>query len=246
LLFSAGSPLSRRELGVDVPHTFKQLNVGPILHTPPQSPGSLSAGAVLEMPANAKESTNPYVHSVTSISSRTSGMCSSMEPGSSILFQLTGGKGAILLTKHSIYREDVQRERNFKEYAKVHYDSWVVFAREHGHSSSIKPVLVTGVDMTRNFAMLSCSNKGKHWAVGFRISAPGDAPPWGIWVKARGGVDTNCGPQLHRPPGNAHTAAVSDEYNQCVFVRYYTMLKRLGIPRVIKAAAGPHDLGPGV
>ena len=47
------------------------------------------------------------------------------------------------------------------------------------------------------------------------------------------------------PSDNSHTETVSDEYNQCVFVRYYTVRKRLGIPRVIRAAAGPHDLGPG-
>lgn len=36
------------------------------------------------------------------------------------------------------------------------------------------------------------------------------------------------------------------EYNQCVFVRYYTRrMKALVFPTVIKAGAGPHDLGSG-
>jgi len=39
--------------------------------------------------------------------------------------------------------------------------------------------------------------------------------------------------------------SISDEYNQCVFIRYYTVRRRLGIPRIIKAAAGPHELGGG-
>jgi hypothetical protein len=47
------------------------------------------------------------------------------------------------------------------------------------------------------------------------------------------------------PSGNNNTETASDEYDQCVFVRYYTMRKRLGIPKVIKAGAGPHDLGSG-
>ena len=135
--------------------------------------------------------------------------------------------------------------RVFEEYTKEHYDSWVAFARERGHPNDIKPVLVTGVDMTRDFAMISYSNDGDDMTADFTLSAPGVAFPWGNW-RAPGVVYTNCGPQPCRPPsGNSHTEIISDEYNQCVFVRYYTMRKRLGIPRVIKAAAGPHDLGPG-
>lgn len=47
------------------------------------------------------------------------------------------------------------------------------------------------------------------------------------------------------PSDNNRTETVSDEYNRCVFVRYYTVGKRLGVPRIIKATAGPRDLGPG-
>jgi len=254
LLFSAGPPLGERRLGVDVPLTFKQLDVGPILNTEPQSPGFLTAGAIREIPARARM--YPYVHTAASISSRILDVYSRMlEPGSSISFRLTGGQGAALLTKHPTYREDVQLERNFEEYTKENYDSWVAFARERGHPNNIEPVLVTGVDMTRDFSMISYSNDGDELTAEFRISAPEIAPPWGVWHKP-GVVYTNCGPQPRRPPsaiqtvdptssGNTRTTAVSDEYTQCVFVRYYTVRKRLRIPRVIKAAAGPHDLGPG-
>ena len=176
-----------------------------------------------------------------------------LEPGPSISFRLTGAQGAALLTKHQTYREDVQRKRIFENYSKEHYDSWVMFAHETGHPSGIKPVLVTGVDLTRDFAMMSYSDGDDNdLTAEFMTSAPG-ALAWGIWQTA-GMVYTNCGPQPCRHPsptqpidlpssGNSHPETVSDEYNQCVFVRYYTMRKRLGIPRVIKAAAGPHDPG---
>jgi len=178
-----------------------------------------------------------------------------LEPGSSIAFQLTEDQGAALVTKYQTYREDAQRERTFEEYTKVHYNSWVAFAREAGHGNDIKPVLVTGVDMTRDFAMMAYSGDDVDMASEFTTSVPGVASAWGSW-RTTGSVYTNCGPQLCRPPsptqttdltpsGNSHTETVSDEYNQCVFVRYYTVRKRLGIPRVIRAAAGPHDLGPG-
>ena len=182
--------------------------------------------------------------------------CSRMlAPCSGISFQLTGDQGAALLTKHVTHREDIQRERTFEEYTKEHYDSWVMFARETGHGNDIKPVLVTGVDMTRDFAMVSYSNNdGGGLTAEFTTSAP-DAPAWGTW-QTTGVAQTNCGPQPCRllsptramystSSGNSHPETDLDEYTQCVFIRYYTMRKRLGIPRVIKAAAGPHDLGSG-
>ena len=188
---------------------------------------------------------------------RASDVCSrTLEPGSSISLQLTGDQGAALLTKHLTYREDVQRKRTFEGYTKEHYKSWVDFARDTGHPNGIKPVLVTGVDMTRDFAMMSCSDGDdlNDLTAGFTTSPPG-ASVWGTW-QTTGMVYTNCGPQPCRPSSptqtvdpasssNSHPETVSSEYNQCVFIRYYTMRTRLGIPRVIKAAAGPHDLGPG-
>ena len=164
------------------------------------------------------------------------------------------------MTKYSTYREDIQREQIFEEYTRRHYDSWVAFARQGGHGSDVKPVLVTGVDMTRDFATMSYLNNGVRLRSEFTASVPGvvsaSASAWGTW-RTEGLVHTNCGPQLCLPPSSTQTTdlalpsvsrieLVSGEYNQCVFVRYYTVRKRpLLTPRVIKAAAGPHDLGPG-
>ena len=250
LLFSAGSPLGGRELGVDVPYTFKQLHVGPTFNTQPRSPGYLSTDTIREIPARARAPMYPYARSPASVSSKTSDMHYRMlEPGSGISFQLAGGQGAALLTKCPTYREDVKLGRTFEEYTKAHYDSWVKFARECGHPNDIKPVLVIGIDMTRDFTMISYSNDGDDLTAEFTTSAPEVASPWGTW-RAPGVVHTNCGPQPRRRPSPTQTVDVassgdSREYRQCVFVRYYTVRKRLGIPRVIKAAAGPHDLGPG-
>ena len=247
LLFSAACPLEGRELGVDVPRTFKRLDVGQTFTIGPRQPGYLSTKSVRETPGRPGASIYPYVRFVLSVSFGTSDACSSLlEPGSKISFQLTGDRGAALLAKHQIYREDVQLEGTFRDYTKGHYDSWVKFARERGHPSDIKPVLVTGVDMTKDFAMVVYSKDDDDLTAEFTISAPGVASPWGTW-RAPGVVHTNCGPQLRRPPldDSRSTEVDSDHSTQCVFVRYYTMRKRLGIPRVIRAAAGPHRLDPG-
>lgn len=164
------------------------------------------------------------------------------------------------MTKYRTYREDIELESAFEEYTKHHYDSWVTFARNARHGSNIKPVLVTGVDLTRDFAMIAYSNNTTRLSSEFTTSLPlmasASASAWGTW-HTQGLVHTNCGPQSCSTPSSPDTSDSSsastlqidttpNEYNQCVFVRYYTMRKRaLMFPRVIRAAAGPHDLGSG-
>lgn len=192
----------------------------------------------------------PYVPSVESVFYRTSDVRSRMlEPGSSISFRLTEQEGAALVTKYPTSREDVQLVGSFEKYTKEHYDSWVAFARGTGHGNNINPVLVTGADMTRDFAMMSYSTNDVNMASEFATSIPGVASPWGVWHVA-GPIHTNCGPSSTQitastSSGSSGPGIVPDEHNQCVFVRYYTMRKRLGVPKVIKAGAGARDLGPG-
>lgn len=144
---------------------------------------------------------------------------------------------------------------NFEKYAKQHYASWVVFARETGHGIDLNPVLVTGVDRTRDFAMVSYSGDNDDLKSEFTTSVSEVTPAfaWGTW-HTTGLVFTNCGPQLCRPPaqtmdltstGGHDTETASDQYNQSVFVRYYAIRKRLGFPKIIKAGAGPRDLDEG-
>ena len=181
-----------------------------------------------------------------------------MEPGSSFSFELVQKKGAALVTKCLTFREDIDLEAAFEEYTKHHYRSWVSFAREKRLGNDIKPVIVTGVDMTKDFAMMAYSNNGTRLSSKFTISAPlagsSSVTVWGKW-DAQGLVHTNCGPYLSTPPPPPDTPEpqrvdissreIPKQYNQCVFVRYYTIRWRAFLfPKVIKAAAGPHDPGP--
>jgi len=160
-----------------------------------------------------------------------------------------------LVTKHETYRENIERRLVFEKYIKKHYNSWVDFAREHGHDSNPKPVLVTGVDLTREFAMVAYSNNSVRTECEFSAAVPGVASSslslWGGW-RTEGLVHTNCGPRPPvietTPPPNSsdHATPIStipSDYNQCVFIRYYTMRRRGPILKVIRAGAGPHDLG---
>ena len=170
-------------------------------------------------------------------------------------FELTRKQGAALITQHPTYREDIERERTFSNYIKQHYQSWVDFALERGDGDNIRPVLVTGVDLTREFAMVAYSDNHTRMECEFSAAVPGVASAsvsaWGSW-RAQGLVHTNCGPRpfparINRGPseGPALESEIPDECNQCVFIRYYTIRKRLFIPMVIKAGAGPHQLPKG-
>lgn len=74
---------------------------------------------------------------------------------------------------------------------------------------------------------------------------------WGRW-RTEGLVHTNCGPRspvietTSSSDSGDHATTIStntSEYNQCVFIRYYTMRRRGPILKIIKAGAGPHELG---
>jgi hypothetical protein len=265
MLFSAGSP----------PPPLKRLDIGRILHPQPRVPGYLTANrktTTVRFTASTPQSSTssslttspsltppvPYVPSVTSLLPNDSDMNSRMlGSGSSIRFRFTEAHGAALVTKYQTYRENVQEVGKFEKYTKENHASWVEFARDAGYGD-VNPVLVTGVDRTKDFAMM-CYSDYDHDGLEcqFKTLAPGIASStaWGAWETTRP-IYENHGPQLCCPPSTQtvdlnssssnHAGTVSDEFNQSVFVRYFSMLNRkLRVPKTIKAAAGPHDLGSG-
>jgi hypothetical protein len=178
---------------------------------------------------------------------------STVEPGAGITFELTHNQGAALITKYPTYREDVERELTFEDYIRKHYQSWVDFSRERGYGKDIRPILVTGVDLTRDFATVAYSDNRTRMRCNFSAAVPAvasaSASVWGSW-RTEGLVHTNCGPYpAHTTQGDHRSSesstsdsTIPDGYNQCVFIRYYTIRRRLFIPMVIKAGAGPHQL----
>ena len=184
----------------------------------------------------------------------------SLEIGANFSFELTGNRGAALVTKYSTYREDSVLESAFERYTKRHYKSWVAFARQKDYGNDVQPVLVSGFDMTRDFAMVSYSYEDTYIESDLTVAAPmlvsASASLWGTW-RTRYTPHTNYGPQDCAPPLEqavdissqlTEPGIIPNAFNQCVFIRYYTMRSRgpFGLfPEVIQAGAGPHDLGPG-
>ena len=187
-----------------------------------------------------------------------------LEPGANFSYELTGTSGAALVTKYPTYREDSRLESAFERYIKRHYESWVAFAHRKDYGDNVQPVLVSGVDVTRDFAMAAYSYEDTSLESELTLTGPmiisASASLWGTW-RTRYSPHTNYGPQECTPPTleqavdvsslqltETGTESIPSAFNQCVFVRYYTMRTRRLLrlfPKVIRAGAGPHDLGPG-
>jgi hypothetical protein len=264
LLFSAGSPLGERRLGEDVPTTFEELNVGPLVHELPRAPCCLLTANVRSTVIGSAGPSTEYVSPFPTHFLFQNASPRPPDASADFSFELTGDRGAALVTKHSTYREDSLLEDAFTAYTKRHYESWVSFARQKRYGNDIRPVLVSGYDMTRDYAMTAYSFKDipiePDSAVSAPILVPASSSSWGTWL-TKYTPHTNHGPQEHAPlppekaidtsflqsaePG---TIPIPSSFNQCVFIRYYTMRPR-GLfrpcPKVIRASAGPHDLGPG-
>lgn len=255
LLFSAGVPLGLRELGVDVPDTFEPLDVSSIIRRQARPPGYLRTSTVRQIGVDVGGSMAVPLcvcNLCLTGNHRLIGRASAVEPGVEIAFELTSKQGAALITKHPTYREDIERQLTFKNYAKKHYQSWVDFSKEHGHGDDIRPILVTGVDLTREFAAVAYSDNQTQARCEFSAAVPTVASAslslWGSW-RTGGLIHTSCGPDpvlaiqggRSSSDGPVLEPAIPDEYNQCVFIRYYTIRRRLFIPQVVKAGAGPHQ-----
>ena len=183
----------------------------------------------------------------------------SVDAGASFSYTLAGTRGAALVTRYKTYREYTTKRGTFMRYAKQHYESWITLASEEGYGDDVEPILVYAVDMTKDFAMAAYSNENSSLGGSITASVPmfisASASAWGAWSGANQ-IFTHDGPQQRAPPSAVQlissssqtmtTEGAGDDYNQCVFIRYFIRRPRAGLfPRVMKGAAGPHDLGSG-
>ena len=248
-------------MGDDVPGTFSPLTIGKTAFRDPRPPDCLHVGAVEEYRAAAGVTVPVplYVLFVKPSSPYLRGVLRPLEPGAHFSFKLTGNHGAALRTRYPTYVEDARSESAFERYVNRHYESWVAFACDKDCGDDVRPILVSGFDMTRDFAMLAYSNKG----ISLELSSKIDVP---VFASASASITVTrhtecsphlkCGPQpwglpptrnaIDPPSRSADPRAIPSEFDQCVFVRYYTArLRKWMPPKVFRAGAGPHDLGSG-
>ncbi|KAF9784422.1 hypothetical protein BJ322DRAFT_847885 [Thelephora terrestris] len=205
LLFSAGFPLGNRILGIDVPSSFRQLAVGAVEKTKLRNPGCVG------VQTNRKGATSFDVGESTQ----------STKPGSDFLIELTGDRGAALTTRYPTYGEDPLSSTLFIGYTKRHYRSWVKFSRDKGYGEHLLPILVSGLDMTKDFAIVAYSNDSTSVQSDAPVYTPmfshGDASlPWTWCTPAssyqKHGPSRPMSPDL--PPLNSRAGVFSTGFDQ--------------------------------
>ena len=160
----------------------------------------------------------------------------STRPDDSFTFELTGDHGAALVTTHATYRKDSLHQSTFQTHIKKNYLSWIRFA--HDQQMLMDDgylILVTGFDVTKDFSMVSYQHgpSGISFETGITArermfhSTSSDSLGW--WRFGR------------EPYSNDGS---SDTYNQCVFIRYYTMRHRrfpFPFPKVLTSLGDHFD-----
>ncbi|KAF8528479.1 hypothetical protein BU17DRAFT_38248 [Hysterangium stoloniferum] len=249
-LFNASLPADHDDNRNGVPEGFVELDIGtiPIKRREPRLPTVLHTNKIITKGIEAGVTSLPL--------------------GSTIRFESSASKGAILVTNQKTFRADAIRLRGFARYAVKHVDSWLSFAIQDDRDVKLEDmILVTGYDMTSEYAMAAFHDTESTVALEFQAgltASSASASVWGLW-RSSNSVHHNCGPQARIPPSqmtHAQSLVIGEPlegpqsrdlfdnfppngYNQCVFIRGFRVKKRIGIPRVLKAAAGPHDLGSG-
>ena len=266
LLFSAGSPLGERRPGHDVPDTFEPLNVGipefgnprraDCLRTPTirHRGAALGIGITRCVPPLGLPSTFFSKNMLPRL----------LESNAGCSFNLTGNCGAALVTLYPTNPEDHPKHSvpEFEAYTERHYESWVEFSRHKHGRDDIHPFLVSGFDMTKNFAMVAYLRDGS-----LQRGSPFPLPMFDpVSASFRGKWHSNFvpytthGPKQYNPPHEqatrilpsqwGGTGSFASEHNQCVFIRYHIMRtsgwwSEFRKKRIQVGSAGPQDRGSG-
>ena len=120
-----------------------------------------------------------------------------VKPDSKTKFNLKESQGAVLVTKYHILQEDIEEMGTARDHIRNHHSDWVRFAKKYG--DNLRVVLVTGVDRTRDWAMMAYSKKddADYKATSdFHVTAR-DTPiaVWGEWNTNRAFIHTTSGPR---------------------------------------------------
>ncbi|KAH8103698.1 hypothetical protein DFH11DRAFT_1488286, partial [Phellopilus nigrolimitatus] len=149
-------------------------------------------------------------------------------------------RGAALITKNIIKCEDAVREKALKEYMLANCDSWHEFAISEGRDIQLHDIiLVTGCDLTTDWAMATFNERSSGVEVSFEVGSPSlvvsaGVSLWGKWSSTVE-IPYRCGPIL------PSTESLTDPFNQCVFIRGYRIARRLFWLKKLSAAAEPKD-----
>ena len=145
--------------------------------------------------------------------------------------------GAALVARHPIHwKESPDSSRDlFDQYLHNNYDHWLELTKAKKIPRGVRPVLVSGFDLAKDFVTVSYPSRG---SASLKFKKPITEPMFkSISPPFQGKWCFRSVPHIQE--------RASTECNQCIFVRCHNMRRRDEIPKNIRGAAGPHDLGSG-
>ena len=142
----------------------------------------------------------------------------SSRPEDRFTFELSGDRGAALVTTHDTRRKDCVDGSVLDKHISNNYQSWTRFAHDTAQlPRDAQLILVSGFDVTRDFSMVSYLHRPRRYP--FPIGIPARRQMFfSTWSHFRGGWS-----YTRQPYFNGGT---SHRFNQCVFIRYFTMRHR--------------------
>lgn len=179
--------------------------------------------------------------------------------GASVNLSCSNQRGAALLIKYRAEREDSNRPLALADCMLKNYKNWLAFARGRLFQDiELRDlVLVTGCDITRDWATATFTERSVDGSISFQAGAPstGNAEVsfWGSW-RTSTSIPHRCGPQSINnsfqnsgdsliPTDDTSQRQTTPKSDQCIFIRAYRVHERpMFLPNVIRAAAGPSDL----
>ena len=173
----------------------------------------------------------------------------------------SSGKGAMLFTGHETRGKQACQELRFQDYIRLHHVSWLEFAIERlGCGVRLQDLmLVYGYHMTVDFAMFTFSDMIGEAQIAWVARFPGVTSASLAITKnscQRVSPAVNFGPREQNTSSSTGVSVIegtqaiendSDNFKQCVFLKRHRIQRKwAGVgPKVIKASAGPHNLGSG-
>jgi len=229
-----------------VPDEFEKFAIGTLV--PQRSAGAIGAGPLasktlkrIELKADAS------VHGI----------------GASCEFECTDDQAAILVLKAPADREELHQTRRMKNYMFKHIQNWHTFATDQlGLELEQDEILfVRGWVKTASWEVTAFTHQGRSGKVHFNGNLGSAVPASASFslkvihqnsaaYEHRAGPDhrhsahveqTSTGKRRGRNRNEQHPAPLESPLNQCVFLHYFKLRRRLFFGKKIEAAAEPRD-----
>lgn len=169
---------------------------------------------------------------------------SSIPIGAELELSSSHNQGALIVIKEPAERVNSACRAILAHAFEQSHKTWLEFVRRRSPSLALrKMILVTGYDLASDWATATANENNTNVKIRFKVNEPitqtvsASISTWGSWQYSSN-VPVRFGPSATQKEQHLGTGP---RKNQCIFLRAFRMVRR-GLK--LKAAAGPHVIGP--